>query len=265
MVAARQAVMDFIKPHCSNELEEIDILVALQEALANAVFHGCEDDPSKTIYCSVEIDASGFTITIRDPGPRFDVEAARSPTEAGANTTPHGRGICLMRSLMNEVTYRHGGAEVHLRRLRGCAVQHCLARFRRNFAFLSHTTPLDLCRSPAFNDIVCPPTQKLLEEDFLDTNQTRRLFLGQAGASFGLLCLGSLTPDLLAKAHAYAQSAHADGAKPYRFFTPQQAAEFDAFSAQIIPTDDTPGAREANVVHFTDYLLSTIDSDQQAP
>jgi gluconate 2-dehydrogenase gamma chain len=97
----------------------------------------------------------------------------------------------------------------------------------------------------------------------LDTDQTRRLFLGQAGASLGLLCLSSLTPDLLAQAHAYAQSAGA--AKSYRFFTPQQAAEFDAFSAQIIPTDDTPGAREANVVHFTDYLLSTIDNDQQTP
>ncbi len=96
------------------------------------------------------------------------------------------------------------------------------------------------------------------------TDQTRRLFMGQAGASLGLLCMSSLTPDLLTKAHAYAQ-AHAGATKAYRFFTPEQAAEFDAFAAQIIPTDDTPGAREANVVHFTDFLLSTIDSDQQAP
>jgi gluconate 2-dehydrogenase gamma chain len=49
-----------------------------------------------------------------------------------------------------------------------------------------------------------------------------------------------------------------------RFFTPEQAAEFDAFSAQIIPTDDTPGAREANVVHCVDYLLSAFDTDRQA-
>jgi gluconate 2-dehydrogenase gamma chain len=98
----------------------------------------------------------------------------------------------------------------------------------------------------------------------LDTDQTRRLFLGQAGASLGLLWLGSMTPDLLAQAHAHAQQAGKSTAKTYRFFTPQQAAEFDAFSAQIIPSDDTPGAREANIVHFTDYVLSTIDSDQQA-
>jgi gluconate 2-dehydrogenase gamma chain len=99
----------------------------------------------------------------------------------------------------------------------------------------------------------------------LDIDQTRRLFLSQAGASFGLLCLSALTPDLLAQAHDHAQAAGKSGTKTYRFFTPQQAAVFDAFSAQIIPTDDTPGAREANVVHFTDYVLSTIDQDQQQP
>ena len=98
----------------------------------------------------------------------------------------------------------------------------------------------------------------------MDADQSRRLFLAQAGASLGLLWLSSLTPDLLAQAHAHAQAAGQSGTKTYRFFTPQQAAEFDAFSAQIIPTDDTPGAREANVVHFTDYVLSTIDRDQQA-
>jgi hypothetical protein len=98
----------------------------------------------------------------------------------------------------------------------------------------------------------------------LDTDQTRRLFLGQAGASLGLLWLSSLTPELLAQAHNHAQSATQSGSKAFRFFTPQQAADFDAFAAQIIPSDDTPGAHEANVVHFTDYVLATIDSDQQS-
>jgi threonine dehydratase len=58
-----------------------------------------------------------------------------------------------------------------------------------------------------------------------NTTQTRRLFLGQAGASLGLLCLSSLTPDLLATAHAYAQSARGGEAKPYRSFTPRQASD----------------------------------------
>ena len=99
----------------------------------------------------------------------------------------------------------------------------------------------------------------------LDTDITRRAFLTKAGASLGMLYVGVLTPELLAQAHAHAKSmppaTTASGA--LRFFTPEQAAEFDAFSAQILPTDDTPGAREANVVHCVDYLLSAFDTDHQ--
>ena len=118
LAASRQAVMDFIRPHCSSDVEEVDILIAVQEALANAVLHGCRNHPSKSIHCSVMIEPSAFTITIRDQGPGFDVDAATRATESGTNTTTHGRGIALMRSLMDEVVFRHGGSEVELRKLR---------------------------------------------------------------------------------------------------------------------------------------------------
>ena len=99
----------------------------------------------------------------------------------------------------------------------------------------------------------------------MDSNLTRRLFLTQAGASLGLLYIGSLTPELLAQAHAHAKAAASAAPNSgLRFFTPDEAAEFDGFSAQIIPTDDTPGAREANVVHCVDYLLAALDTDHQA-
>jgi len=41
------------------------------------------------------------------------------------------------------------------------------------------------------------------------------------------------------------------------FLTAAEAADIDAVSAQIIPTDDSPGAREAGVVHFIDRALAT--------
>lgn len=44
--------------------------------------------------------------------------------------------------------------------------------------------------------------------------------------------------------------------------TQAEAAEIEAFAGRIIPTDDTPGAREAGVVYFIDRSLSTFAKDQ---
>ena len=117
IVAARESVMTFIKENGANEGQEIDIFVALQEALANAALHGCQNDRAKTIRCWVEINPSAFTIVIQDAGPGFDVAAATTADPSG-NTTEHGRGLCLMRSLMDDASYRRGGSEVRLRKLR---------------------------------------------------------------------------------------------------------------------------------------------------
>jgi gluconate 2-dehydrogenase gamma chain len=91
-------------------------------------------------------------------------------------------------------------------------------------------------------------------------DNSRRTFLGQAAASLGLLYLTGLTPKVLAQAHEHAKAAprNLDG-QPFRFFTAQQAADYEAFASQIIPTDETPGAKEANVVRFVDFALTEIE------
>lgn len=60
-----------------------------------------------------------------------------------------------------------------------------------------------------------------------------------------------------------AAKEQAQNAAQFAFFTPSQAAEIDAMSAQIFPTDDTPGAREAQVVYFIDLGLTTFARDAQ--
>lgn len=58
------------------------------------------------------------------------------------------------------------------------------------------------------------------------------------------------------------QHAHAGplpvGHSSLSFLTPSEAADVDAIAAQIVPSDDTPGAREAGVVRFIDGALSTF-------
>ncbi len=116
MVAAREWVMQWVESLRLSESDEIDILVAVQEALANAVTHGSRNDGAKSIHCAVESDDAGISITVRDPGPGFDPDAAVAALGAGNNLGQHGRGILLMRSLMDEVRYDRGGAEIHLRK-----------------------------------------------------------------------------------------------------------------------------------------------------
>lgn len=93
---------------------------------------------------------------------------------------------------------------------------------------------------------------------------TRRKFLAQSAGALGLLFLDSLTPQLIAQAIQHAHTASSAGTTEFQFLTPQQAADFDAFAAQIIPsTDGTPGAHEAGAVYFADYILTAINPEQQ--
>jgi len=96
-------------------------------------------------------------------------------------------------------------------------------------------------------------------------DSSRRTFLASVGGSIAAVWLAAETRDLLA---AGARAAHAAAQVPqpaWRFLTAEQAADLDAMSAQIIPTDETPGAREAHVVYFMDQALATYAKQRREP
>src|SRR3954467_2200074 len=63
------------------------------------------------------------------------------------------------------------------------------------------------------------------------------------------------------EAYAFVQQAAKSGTPSLAFFTAAQAADVEAMAAQIIPTDSTPGAREARVIVFIDRILNTFEKD----
>src|SRR5208283_2006898 len=67
------------------------------------------------------------------------------------------------------------------------------------------------------------------------------------------------TSALAAAQHAHTLLQSAAPAR-FEFFTPDLATEVDAVAGRIIPTDQTPGAREAGVVYFIDRALATFAS-----
>jgi len=96
-----------------NKRFEIDL--AVQEALANAVRHGCNGDPTKTIRCRLNKDPQGrIVITVSDPGPGFKPEALADPHAPDNLYGDHGRGVYLIRQLMDEVQFEHGGTQIRM-------------------------------------------------------------------------------------------------------------------------------------------------------
>ena len=91
---------------------------------------------------------------------------------------------------------------------------------------------------------------------------SRRDFVATVGSLGAVWLLADVAERNEALAHAAHQVKQAQ--PTLQFFTREQAAEVEAFTSRIIPTDDTPGAREAGVVYFIDRSLATWANDQQA-
>lgn len=110
-----ERIMTFVSDMGCAAGQEFEIRLAISEALANAVEHGCENDPSKEVLICVECDpARGMLIVVRDPGQGFDPRLVPSPLEGEQLFRAGGRGIFLINQLMDEVHYHHGGTEIRM-------------------------------------------------------------------------------------------------------------------------------------------------------
>ncbi|MGA7415899.1 MAG: ATP-binding protein [Bryobacteraceae bacterium] len=129
----------------ADESEAIEI--ALTEALANAVIHGNHESPDKAVVvicrCAMDGDVS---ITIRDEGEGFDSRSLPDPTDPKCLLLNHGRGIYLMRTLMDEVRFEEGGRVVRMRKSLGSPVLRG-ARHITDTAKIAHeASPLGIDR-----------------------------------------------------------------------------------------------------------------------
>lgn len=98
--------------------------------------------------------------------------------------------------------------------------------------------------------------QFALESELRGSEATRREFMRLSGSVLGGAWLMSVLPGCEA-AGSHAASAVMEGGA-LETFTMREGLDFEAFSALVIPTDDTPGAREAGTVYFADRALSSF-------
>lgn len=110
-------LLRFILEFRSADGSEIDIEMALHEALANAVIHGNGENSGNRVYVTCRCYLGGeVSITVQDEGQGFDTATVLDPTASENRLLTHGRGIYLMKTLMDEVSFEDGGSVVQMRK-----------------------------------------------------------------------------------------------------------------------------------------------------
>ena len=109
-----EETVDFVVSRCSTCEEvarklRLNFRVSLVEALTNAMIYGNERDPSKRVRVEVFLQAGSVTARITDEGPGFDPARVPDPTVATNLLEDRGRGLFLMRELMDEVRFNDCG------------------------------------------------------------------------------------------------------------------------------------------------------------
>ncbi len=92
-----------------------NILIALTEAVNNAIYHGNKQDPSKKVIVKYKADKDEFFFRIEDDGPGFDYENIPDPTSPENLEKPNGRGVFLMRQLSDGIEFFEDGRIVEMR------------------------------------------------------------------------------------------------------------------------------------------------------
>ena len=96
-----------------------DLAVALAEALSNAAVHGNKLRPRSQVSVTVEVKPRREAVVeVKDGGAGFDASSLEDPTEESHILVPGGRGVFLMRRLVDEVAYARPGNRVRLTKRR---------------------------------------------------------------------------------------------------------------------------------------------------
>jgi serine/threonine-protein kinase RsbW len=97
----------------------LNLRVGVSEALSNAMLYGNHQDPHKLVRIHARFSPTEITVRVTDEGRGFDPSRLPDPTLPANILRTRGRGIFLIRRLMDEVRYNETGNSVEMRMLNG--------------------------------------------------------------------------------------------------------------------------------------------------
>ncbi len=90
------------------------VRIALEEAITNAIEHGNKGDPSRFVWVEYEILKSNVRFVVRDEGDGFDHRLRSSELESAEILRDRGRGLLILKQLMDELSFNEKGNEITL-------------------------------------------------------------------------------------------------------------------------------------------------------
>ncbi len=112
-IGSRREFLDSVHRLCEELIEGVGfapddrywMVTAVREAVTNAVIHGNKERPGTAVDVSFELHTDRIRITVVDQGDGFDPEALPDPVSREHLLDASGRGVFLMKQLMDEVSY----------------------------------------------------------------------------------------------------------------------------------------------------------------
>ncbi len=97
-----------------NEDNYGNVLIAVTEAVNNAILHGNRHDNTLEVNVAVGDEIKSFCFSVKDSGPGFNYSAIPDPTSPENISKENGRGIFLMKNLADEVEFESNGSVVNI-------------------------------------------------------------------------------------------------------------------------------------------------------
>jgi len=113
-VRAIEEAVEYVMGRCTScesraRKLRLNFRVGLTEALANAMVYGNAEDPAKRVRVEVQLSPASITARVTDQGLGFDPLSVPDPTSPENLCRSGGRGLFLMRKLLDEVHYNDQG------------------------------------------------------------------------------------------------------------------------------------------------------------
>lgn len=113
---------EFSDSNCDRETLAHHLNIVLTESIVNAIKHANTTDPSKEVHVRINVSGKELSIKVYDSGCGFDLNAIPPPCFDSDALDEKGRGIYIIRSLMDFVEYRRTdcGNVLEMRKKLGC-------------------------------------------------------------------------------------------------------------------------------------------------